>query len=58
MSKLFEDPGVDEFRGLDLRNLNIDEAWMVVTSNLQEPSWLYVLSDNCDQVSAFPYSST
>ena len=55
MPKLFEDPGVDEFRGLDLRNLNIDEAWMVVKSDLQVPSWLYVLSDDCDQVSAAAY---
>lgn len=51
MPKLFEDPGVDEFRGLDMRNLSIDEAWMVVTSQLASPSWLYVLSDDCDQVS-------
>ncbi|KAK4013056.1 hypothetical protein OUZ56_025299 [Daphnia magna] len=49
MPKLFEDPGVDEFRGLDMRNLSIDEAWMVVTSQLASPSWLYVLSDDCDQ---------
>lgn len=51
MPKLFEDPGVDEFRGLDMRNLGIDEAWLVVTSQLTNPSWLYVLSDDCDQVS-------
>jgi hypothetical protein len=51
MPKLFEDPGVDEFRGLNLRDLRIDEAWMVITSNLLNPSWLYVLSDDCDQVS-------
>ncbi|XP_046657308.1 heparan-alpha-glucosaminide N-acetyltransferase-like [Daphnia pulicaria] len=49
MPKLFEDPGVDEFRGLNLRNLKIDEAWMVVTSHLPRPTWLYVLSDDCAQ---------
>ena len=47
MSNLFEDPGVDEFRGLYLRNLSIDEAWLVITSHLEQPSWLYVLSDDC-----------
>ena len=53
MPKLFEDPGVDEFGGLNLRDLRIDEAWMVITSNLPSPSWLYVLSDDCDQVRQF-----
>lgn len=51
MPKLFEDPGLDEYRGLNLRNLKIDEAWMVVTSHLPRPTWLYVLSDDCTQVS-------
>lgn len=50
MPKLFEDPGIDEFRGLDLKNLKIDQAYMVVTSSLPKTSWLYVLSDDCNQV--------
>lgn len=53
MPKLFEDPGVDEFRGLDLRSLKIDQAWMVVTSTFKHQTWLYVLSDDCHQVSIF-----
>lgn len=51
MTKLFEDPGVDEFNGLDLRQLKIDQAYMTVTSDLDQPTWVYALSDDCYQVS-------
>lgn len=51
MPKLFEDPGVDEFNGLDLTKLKIDQAYIVVTSDWNQPTWLYALSDDCYQVS-------
>lgn len=50
MPLLFEDPGMDEFRGLDLRTLSIDHAWIVLQSAFEQPAWLYVRSDDCDQV--------
>lgn len=51
MPWLLEDPGTDEFRGLDLLSLNIDEAWLVLNSALDVRSWLYGRSDDCDKVS-------
>lgn len=51
MPKLFEDPGVDEFRGLDLSTLGVDQAWLVLNSALKDATtWLYVRSDDCDRV--------
>lgn len=42
---------MDEFRGLNLRTLSIDHAWLVLNNHLPEkPAWLYVKSDDCDQV--------
>jgi len=49
MGKL-EDPGMDEFEGLDLRNLQIDQAWLRIRSQLDRPTWLYVRSDDCYKV--------
>lgn len=52
MGKL-EDPGMDEYEGLDLRNLQIDEAWLRIRSQLNRPAWLYVRSDDCYKVNNF-----
>lgn len=48
--RLFEDPGAEEFRGLSLLTLGIDQAWLVLNSSLPETTWLYVRSDDCRQV--------
>ena len=48
---IFEDPGQDEFDGLNLRQLKIDEAYLVVTSSLDHSTFLYGRTDECDQVS-------
>ena len=57
---IFEDPGQDEFNGLNLRQLKIDQAYLVVNSSLDHPTFLYGRTDECDQVSlyisAFIYS--
>jgi hypothetical protein len=45
-----EDPGWEEFRGLNLSNLKVDEAYVNVTSLLYSPLWLYTLSDECYKV--------
>ena len=50
MPLLFEDPGVNEFRGLNLRSLKVDQAWLVLNSALNQPAWLYARSDDCDKV--------
>ena len=53
---IFEDPGQDEFNGLNLRQLKIDEAYLVVKSSLDYPTFLYGRTDECDQVSdCFPF---
>ena len=52
MGKL-EDPGMDEFEGLDLRNLQIDQAWLRIRSQLDRPTWLYVRSDDCYKVNYY-----
>ena len=49
MGKL-ENPGMDEFEGLDLRNLWIDEAWLRVRSQWDQSTWLYARSDECYKV--------
>jgi len=48
---IFEDPGQDEFDGLNLRQLKIDEAYLVVTSSLDHSTFLYGRTDECDQCS-------
>lgn len=48
-----EDPGWQEFRGLNLSNLKVDEAYLNVTSFIYSPLWLYTLSDECYKC---PYS--
>jgi hypothetical protein len=45
-----EDPGWREFRGLNLSDLKVDEAYVNVTSLLYSPLWLYTLSDECYKV--------
>ena len=47
---LFEDPGQDVFDGLNLRQLDIDQAYLVVRSTFDQPKWIYSRSDECDQV--------
>jgi hypothetical protein len=46
-----EDPGWQEFRGLNLSALKVDEAYVNVTSRIYSPLWLYTLSDECYKVS-------
>jgi hypothetical protein len=46
-----EDPGWQEFRGLNLSDLEVDEAYVNVTSLIYSPLWLYTLSDECYKVS-------
>jgi hypothetical protein len=45
-----EDPGWQEFRGLNLSNLKVDEAYVNATSFLYSPLWLYTLSSECYKV--------
>ncbi|XP_068084945.1 heparan-alpha-glucosaminide N-acetyltransferase isoform X2 [Anabrus simplex] len=47
-----EDPGVAEFRGLNLTQLGVDEAYVNVTSQIPG-LWLYTLSQECYKC---PYS--
>jgi hypothetical protein len=48
---LFEDPGADEFEGLDLKTLHIDQSWLRINSKLNQSTWLYARSDDCYRVS-------
>lgn len=48
-----EDPGWQEFRGLNLSDLKVDEAYVNVTSLLHSPLWLYTLSEECYKVRLF-----
>ena len=48
---LFEDAGADEFQGLDLKTLHIDQAWLRINSKLNQSAWLYARSDDCHRVS-------
>ena len=50
MFGLFEDPGVELFHGLNLSALSIDQAYLVVHSNVDTTSWIYGRSDDCYQV--------
>ena len=50
MFRLFEDPGVELFHGLNLSALSIDQAYLVLHSNVDITSWLYGRSDDCYQV--------
>lgn len=45
-----EDPGVDDWRGLDLTALEVDEAYLNVTSD-KDAIFLYSLSTDCHKVS-------
>jgi len=46
-----EDPGWEEFRGLNRSDLKVDEAYVKVTSRIDSPFWLYTLSEECYKVS-------
>lgn len=48
-----EDPGWEVFRGLNLSDLKVDEAYVNVTSHIDRPLWLYTLSEECYKC---PYS--
>ncbi|GLG99412.1 Heparan-alpha-glucosaminide N-acetyltransferase, partial [Gryllus bimaculatus] len=41
-----EDPGVTEFRGLNLSSLGVDEAFVNITSDIPN-LWIYTLSSQC-----------
>lgn len=41
----------DSFDGLPLKELKVDQAFLNVTSTLQNNVWLYSLSDECVSVS-------
>ena len=45
-----ENPGMDEFQGLDLTILKVDQAWLRVRSQLNQSSWLYARQDECYKV--------
>ncbi|CAH0386555.1 unnamed protein product [Bemisia tabaci] len=51
----FEDPGTEEFRGLNLKTLDVDEAYLNITLTPDAPQslHLYSLTSNCHQC---PYS--
>ena len=51
MGKLFEDVGADEFQGLDMKSLHMDQAWLRINSQLDQSVGLYARSDDCYQVS-------
>ncbi|CAL4099427.1 unnamed protein product [Meganyctiphanes norvegica] len=42
-----EDPGAEEFQGLNLNELGVDEAYLRVTSNYTEDLYLYTRSGDC-----------
>jgi hypothetical protein len=46
-----EDPGWEKFRGLNRSDLEVDEAYVNVTSRIDIPLWLYTLSEECYKVS-------
>lgn len=50
-----EDPGVTAWRGLDLNSLQVDEAYLNITSNKDEV-YLYSISEDCDRV-RYSYNS-
>lgn len=52
-----EDPGVDEFMGFDLTALNVDQAYLSVSSHLDESVTLYTRSHACFGVSQAPSSA-
>nr|XP_018896269.1 PREDICTED: uncharacterized protein LOC109029987 [Bemisia tabaci] len=48
----FEDPGTEEFRGLNLKTLDVDEAYLNITLTPDAPQslHLYSLTSNCHQI--------
>lgn len=52
----FEDPGTEEFRGLNLKTLDVDEAYLNITLTPDAPQslHLYSLTSNCHQVNNRP----
>lgn len=51
MKSWLEDPGVDEFEGLDMTALKMDQAYMVGEADMDVG--VYTVSDDCFRVSAF-----
>ncbi|XP_063237674.1 heparan-alpha-glucosaminide N-acetyltransferase [Bacillus rossius redtenbacheri] len=48
-----EDPGAELFRGLHLGALSMDQAYLLASSGVADPLWLYSLSEDCRKC---PYS--
>lgn len=48
MTSWIEDPGVDSWKGLRLSDLEVDEAFINITSTAQKALWLYTLSEDCE----------
>lgn len=42
---------VTNFKGFNMTDLELDEAWLNISSSFSVPVWLYILSDDCDSVS-------
>ena len=55
-----EVPDVEEFRGLHLSNLGIDEAYVNITHGTtlkdDQPYYLYLRTDNCYKCPFRPYT--
>lgn len=47
MTSWIEDPGTDSWNGLNYSLLEVDQAYVNVTSLSEVPLWFYVLSDDC-----------
>lgn len=49
-----EDPGIADFRGFNISQLGLDQAWINVTSLVEGTAlWVYELSSDCHKVSYF-----
>lgn len=49
MTSWIEDPGLDNWKGLRFSELGVDEAFLNITSTVQEDLWLYALSEDCER---------
>lgn len=48
-----EDPGLATYGGFNISELDIDEAWVNVSTTIADTAlWLYEVSTNCHRVSA------
>ncbi|EEB18822.1 conserved hypothetical protein [Pediculus humanus corporis] len=49
MMSWIENPGLENWKGLKFSELKVDEAFLNVSSSLEEKLWLYTLSEDCER---------